>query len=299
MSSTKAKFSRKQLGTIKPTWIKTKLPSGEGYLRIARVLRGLKLHTVCEEALCPNIHECWSKGTVTFMILGRFCTRACRFCNVERGWQRGATDLDEPERVAKAVEMLGIDYAVVTSVCRDDLLDGGADIFSRVIKSIKSTSDTHVEVLVPDFSGDVKAIKKVLSSDPDVVGHNIETVERLTPYVRDRRASYKLSLKVLKSIKELRPNLLTKSSIMLGLGERKEEVISTMKDLLEVGVDILTIGQYLSPSKKHLPVQDYIHPDIFGELKDEALSMGFKFVLSGPLVRSSYIASEIFRKLRG
>lgn len=282
----------------KPKWIRVKIPSGPTYSRIRRVLRSKALHTVCEEALCPNVADCWGCGTVTIMLLGDVCTRSCRFCAVKVGKPMGLVDEDEPERVAAAVSELGLDYVVLTSVCRDDLQDGGARVFAETVRAIRrAVPKARVEVLIPDFKGDRDAIEAVVRSRPDVIGHNLETVKRLTPIVRDRRADYNLSLNVLKTVKELDGSILTKSSLMLGLGEAEHEVLEAMADLRSVDVDILTLGQYLSPTKRHLPVAEYIPPETFDRLRDLALSLGFKGVASAPLVRSSYKAAELFQSV--
>lgn len=284
----------------KPKWIRTKIPSGPIYNRVSRVLRSRGLHTVCEEALCPNVAECWGRGTVTIMLLGNVCTRSCRFCAVKVGNPMGVIDTSEPDKVAMAVSELNLNYVVLTSVCRDDLHDGGAQIFAETVKAIKTLHPrTRVEVLIPDFTGNEEAIEKVVRSKPDVIGHNLETVRRLTPIVRNRRASYDMSLRVLKIIKELDGNICTKSSLMLGLGESEQEIVETMLDMRLAGVDILTLGQYLRPTKRHTPVVEYIDPEKFERLRDIALSLGFKAVASAPLVRSSYMAAELFYKASG
>lgn len=282
-------------GSRKPGWIRVKLPSSLEYAHIRNVMKKHNLHTVCEEALCPNISECWGRLTATILILGDTCTRSCRFCAVRSGNPKGFVDLEEPKRVAQAISELGLRYVVITSVTRDDLEDGGASIYAETIKEIRKVNySTLIELLIPDFNNDVRALKIVIEARPDVIGHNIETVERLTPLVRDLRAGYGKSLKTLKIIKELEPNIYTKSSLMLGLGETMEEVIQTMVDLRRIGVDFLTIGQYLRPSKKHLPVKEYIPPEKFEELRRIGESLGFLYVASGPLVRSSYLAGEYF-----
>ncbi|MEM1666811.1 MAG: lipoyl synthase [Nitrososphaerota archaeon] len=284
----------------KPKWIRAKIPSGPLYNRVSRVLRSKGLHTVCEEALCPNIAECWEHGTATIMLLGDVCTRSCRFCAVKAGNPMGHVSASEPEKVAMAVNELNLDYIVLTSVCRDDLYDGGAWIFAETVKAIKMLRpNAKVEVLIPDFKDDKDAIEIVVKSKPDVIGHNLETVKRLTPVVRDRRASYYVSLNVLKTVKELDYKIYTKSSLMLGLGETEQEIVEAMSDLRSVGVDILTLGQYLRPTKLHAPVVEYVRPEAFERLRNIALSLGFKAVASAPLVRSSYMASELFQKASG
>ncbi|RLF98899.1 MAG: lipoyl synthase [Thaumarchaeota archaeon] len=281
----------------KPPWIKVKLPAGEMYSRVRSVIRKYRLHTVCDEALCPNISECWGSGTATIMLLGDVCTRACKFCAVKTGNPRGYIDRDEPKRVAEAVKELNLDYVVLTSVTRDDLEDGGASIYAEAVRLIKEQSPkTIVEVLIPDFNNDLDALKTVVESGVDVVAHNIETVERLTPKIRDPRAGYWKSLRTLKIVKDLSKRIYTKSSIMLGLGEKDEEVIKAMRDLRSVGVDILTIGQYLQPTKHHLPVVEYVTPEKFEWFKEIGVKLGFLYVASGPLVRSSYRAGEYFIK---
>jgi lipoic acid synthetase len=278
----------------KPVWLRVRAPSGEKYTKVKQSLRSLDLHTVCEEARCPNISECWGTGTATIMIMGDICSRGCRFCAVNSG-RPVLLDADEPERVAKAIKEWKLSYVVITSVCRDDLKDGGAE---HIAKTIKATKDlcpkTIVEPLIPDFRGNEDSIKIVVESKPEVISHNIETVSRLTPKVRDARASYEQSLQVLKKIKDFDSLIYTKSSIMLGLGENEEEIIQTIKDLRSVGVNILTLGQYLQPSPKYLPVVEYITPEKFSWLREIGESMGFAYVASGPLVRSSYRAGEFF-----
>jgi lipoic acid synthetase len=279
----------------KPEWLKIRPPSGEKYLFIKKLKEGLELHTVCEEAHCPNIYECWGGGTATFMLLGDTCTRHCRFCAVKSGKPNGYLDPFEPIKVAYAIRQMGLKYAVITSVDRDDLEDGGASHFARTIKEVKRLSpETLIEVLIPDFKGDLNAVKTVVEAKPDVIAHNVETVRRLTPYVRDPRANFDQSLNVLRAVKRFDQAIYTKSSIMLGLGEEKEEVISAMRELREANVDFLTIGQYLRPSRAHLPVKEYVHPLTFEEYKRIAEDMGFKYVAAGPLVRSSYRAGEFF-----
>lgn len=278
----------------KPVWLRVRAPSGEKYTKVKQSLRSLDLHTVCEEARCPNISECWGTGTATIMIMGDICSRGCRFCAVNSG-RPVLLDADEPERVAKAIKEWKLSYVVITSVCRDDLKDGGAE---HIAKTIKATKDlcpkTIVEPLIPDFRGNEDSIKIVVESKPEVISHNIETVSRLTSKVRDARASYEQSLRVLKKIKDMDSLIYTKSSIMLGLGENEEEIIQAIKDLRSVGVNILTLGQYLQPNPKYLPVVEYITPEKFNWLREIGESMGFAYVASGPLVRSSYRAAEFF-----
>jgi lipoic acid synthetase len=278
----------------KPVWLRVRAPSGENYTKVKQSLRSLDLHTVCEEARCPNISECWGTGTATIMIMGDICTRGCRFCAVTSG-KPVLLDAGEPERVAKAIKEWGLRYVVITSVCRDDIKDGGAE---HIAKTIKATKDlcpkTIVEPLIPDFRGDENSIKMVVESKPEVISHNIETVCRLTPKVRDARASYGQSLRVLEKIKDIDSMIYTKSSMMLGLGENEEEIIQTIKDLRSARVNILTLGQYLQPGPQYLPVVEYITPEKFNWLRKIAESMGFAYVASGPLVRSSYRAGEFF-----
>lgn len=276
----------------KPEWLKIKLNTNENYTGLKKLMREQKLHTVCEEAKCPNIHECWAvRRTATFMILGDVCTRACRFCAVKTGLP---TELDwqEPERVADSVYLMNLKHVVVTAVARDDLKDGGAAVFAETVRAIRRKNPfTTIEVLPSDMGGVYENLKTLMDAKPDILNHNIETVRRLTPRVR-ARATYERSLQFLKWAKELQPDIPTKSSIMIGLGETKEEIIEAMDDLRAHDVDIITIGQYLQPTKKHLQVQKYYHPDEFAELKEIALSKGFSHCEAGPLVRSSYHADE-------
>ncbi|WP_454193733.1 lipoyl synthase [Paenibacillus sp. Marseille-Q7038] len=275
----------------KPEWIKIKLTAGESYQEIKTMMRSKTLHTVCEEARCPNIYECWANRTATFMILGDICTRACRFCAVNTGLPT-ELDLQEPERVAEAAEQMNLQHCVVTSVARDDLKDGGASIFAETIKAIRRKLPLcSVEVLIPDFLGNREALQIVMDAKPDILNHNIETVERLSDQVR-AKAKYERSLELLKTSKEMNPDIPTKSSIMLGLGEEWDEILQTMDDLRSVDCNIMTIGQYLQPSDKHLYVKRYVTPEEFAELKKEGLARGFSHVESGPMVRSSYHAHE-------
>ena len=279
----------------KPEWLRIRFRRSEDYFEIARTLRTFGLHTVCEEAHCPNSTECWGRRTATFMILGDICTRSCRFCAVEKAKAGRPVDTTEPSRLAEAVRQLGIRYAVVTSVDRDDLPDGGAEHFANCVRAIKDLSPgSGVEVLIPDFHGDLKFLRKVVESQPDVIGHNIETVKRLQSQLRDPRASYKTSLEVLEKVKKLKPRIYTKSSLMVGLGESQAEVLEALNDLRARGVDIVTIGQYLRPSVRHVPVVEYIKPEVFELYRFEAQRLGFKHAFSGPLVRSSYHAAELF-----
>ena len=280
-----------ELAPKRPDWLKVRAPGGKNYNELQMLMRDLALHTVCEEARCPNIGECWGHRTATFMILGDTCTRACGFCAVKTG-RPGALDWGEPERVARAVQTMGLKHVVVTSVNRDDQPDGGSLIFAATIRKIRAyVPGCTVEVLTPDFEGVRSSLENVLRARPDVFNHNVETVERLTKAVR-RRAKYRRSLEVLRMAKEIVPGLCTKSGIMVGLGEMRAEITQTMQDLRACDVDILTIGQYLRPTPQHLDVVRYYHPDEFAELKAEGLALGFKHVESGPLVRSSYHAHE-------
>ena len=276
----------------KPEWLKVRMPGGGRYESVRKTLRELQLHTVCEEASCPNMGECWGSGTATVMLMGRVCTRGCRFCDVESGMPAPLDPL-EPRHLAEAVGRLGLDYLVVTSVNRDELPDGGAAHFAQAIVELRRAAPrTLVEVLTPDFQGSRDALQMIIDAAPTVAAHNVETVERLTPRVRDRRASYGQSLEVLKLYK--RGGMRTKSSLMLGLGERRDEVLQAMRDLRAADCDILTLGQYLRPSEKHLAVEEFVRPEVFAELEQEGLKLGFKFVAAGPLVRSSYKAGEYF-----
>jgi lipoic acid synthetase len=275
-------------------WLRVSPPAGEIYTKVKQSLRSHNLHTVCEEARCPNISECWGTGTATIMIMGDICSRGCRFCAVSSG-KPVLLDPVEPRRVAEAIKEWGLRYVVITSVCRDDLQDGGAEHIAKTIKAIKSLCpNIVVESLIPDFRGNVDSIKKIVKSRPVVISHNIETVKRLSSKIRDARASYEQSLSILKKCKEMNSAIYTKSSIMLGLGESEEEIIKTMRDLRSVGVDILTMGQYLQPTLTHTPVLEYISPEQFNELREIAETMRFVYVASGPLVRSSYRAGEFF-----
>jgi lipoyl synthase len=275
----------------KPDWLKIKLTTGEPYRELKEMMRTRTLHTVCEEARCPNIYECWANRTATFMILGDICTRACRFCAVKTGLPT-ELDLQEPERVAEAAEQMGLRHCVVTSVARDDLKDGGASIFAATIREIrKKLPLCSVEVLIPDFQGDTESLRIVMDAKPDILNHNVETVERLSDRVR-AKAKYRRSLELLRQAKAMNPDIPTKSSLMLGVGETIEEVLRTMDDLREVDCGILTLGQYLQPSPAHLEVERYVHPDEFARLKENGLARGFSHVESGPFVRSSYHAHE-------
>ena len=284
---------------IKPNWIKASAPGAESTDNVGDELSELGLNTVCREADCPNQGECWSHGTATFMLMGSVCTRTCRFCDVDSGCPDGELDDTEPQRLREAVVRLGLDYVVLTSVDRDDLKDGGAGHFRATVEEVKSINNPPlVEGLIPDFSGDAKSLELLAESGLEVLGHNIETVERLSPGVRDRRASYELSLSVLDRVKQINTGLVTKSSIMVGLGEKKREVIAAMEDLRRVDVDIVTIGQYLRPSKEQLRVEKFWEADELEDLKRKGEQMGFSAVIAGPFVRSSYKAKETFLKAK-
>lgn len=280
----------------RPNWIKVRAPSGESYEELQHLMRSKALYTVCEEAGCPNMGECWGSGTATFLMLGDVCTRTCGFCDVKHG--RPATlDWDEPERVAQAVMKMGLKHAVITSVNRDERRDGGAPIFAMVIRRIRQLQPgCSIEVLIPDFKGSLEALRIVMAARPEILNHNVETVPRLFKQVQPQDR-YEWSQQTLSNAKLLDPEVLTKSGIMVGLGERFEEVQETMKDLRSWGVDILTIGQYLQPSRKHLPIARYYTPEEFESLKNFGLEIGFKWVESAPLVRSSYHAGEQVRAL--
>ena len=279
----------------KPDWLKVALPKGESYFEIKNMLQDLQLATVCEEAKCPNISECWGGGTATFMLMGEVCTRGCRFCAVKTGNPRGKIDSAEPEKVGQAIAKMKLNYVVITSVARDDLPDEGASHFARTIRVIKQNNPRLlIEVLTPDFKGRREFYGQIVEAGPDVFAQNIETVERLTHPVRDRRTGYWQTLNVLKGAKELRAEVFTKSSLMLGLGETAEEVMATLRDLRSVGCDVVTFGQYLQPTARHLKVARFVEPEEFDRWKRMAESMGFLYVASGPLVRSSYRAGEFF-----
>lgn len=283
----------------KPEWLKVPLPGGPTYAFVSGVVKQLGLFTVCQEARCPNVAECWGHGTATFMLLGSVCTRACKFCAVSTGNPRGLLDPTEPHRVAEAVARLRLEYVVLTSVDRDDLPDGGAGHFAQAVHAIKARAPwVRVEALTPDFRGDRRAVATVMESGLDVFANNVETVRRLTPRVRDPRAGYDQTLQVLAFAKRYRPEVLTKSSLMLGLGETDEEIRQAMRDLRAVGVDILTLGQYLRPSPSHLPVERYVTPAEFDRYRQWGYEEGFVEVFSGPLVRSSYRAERVFKEAR-
>jgi lipoic acid synthetase len=273
----------------KPDWLKIKLPKGESYLKVKEILHGQKLHTICESGKCPNLSECWEAGTATFMILGDICTRSCKFCNTKTGIPL-PVDKEEPQRVADSIKSMNLKHCVITSVDRDDLPDGGSHIWAETILKIREVNpNTTIEVLIPDFNGIEADINRVIEAKPNIISHNLETVRRLTAQVR-RQARYNLSLRVLKQIAD--SGVVAKSGVMLGLGETEEELFESMDDLLASGVSVITIGQYLQPTAKHLPVIDYVTPEKFAEYGRVALKKGFRVAESGPLVRSSYHAER-------
>ncbi|SMF46672.1 lipoyl synthase [Pseudobacteriovorax antillogorgiicola] len=288
--------AKKDLHVNKPKWLKTKIPTGSTYFDIKRDLRKKQLYTVCEEAKCPNISECWATNTATFMILGDTCTRACRFCNVKTGNPQGWLDDNEPKKTAESVKLMKLRYAVLTMVDRDDLEDGGAAHVARVFDEIRKTSpDCRLEFLGGDFQAKDDSLARILEAMPEVFAHNIETIERLTPRVRDARSTYRRSLAVLKRVKELANyQVFTKSAIMLGLGESKDEVVQSLKDLRDHNVDFITMGQYMRPSKRHLSIKEFVEPEVFEDLKGIAYDLGFLGVASSPLVRSSYRAGDLY-----
>ena len=278
----------------KPTWLRVKSQNSSKYRELKSIVSEKKLHTVCEEAMCPNIQECWSHGTATFMLLGSVCTRACRFCAVDTGNPKGILDKDEPNKVANSIAHMNLKYAVLTSVNRDDLIDGGAEHFSHTIQAIKEkVPEVIVEALVPDFLGNKKSIEVLLNSKLEVFAQNLETVSRLTKRVRDPRAGYDQTLEVLSYAKQYSPSVITKTSLMFGLGETQEEILKTFDDIRETGVDVLTLGQYMRPTVNHLPVEKWYTPEEFEYFKDLAIEIGFLEVASGPMVRSSYRADRI------
>lgn len=282
----------------KPDWLKIYPSKDTDLSKMKSILKKRALVTVCEEANCPNISECWFKeGTATFMVLGDTCTRGCKFCAIKTAMKGKNIDPLEPMKIADAIKEMNLDYAVITSVDRDDLDDGGAEHFANCIKQIKEKHPkTIVEVLIGDFAGDEKALKKIVDAKPDVIGHNIETIKRLQEKIRDPRANYTQSLNILKNVKKIDPEIITKSSIMVGLGEKEEEVIEAMKDLINIGCEILTIGQYLKPMNRFLEVEEYITPKLFQNYKKIGEDLGFIYVASGPFVRSSYRAGEFYIK---
>lgn len=283
--------------TGKPRWLKAQVPTGKAFAEVRRNVREHRLSTVCEESFCPNIGECWNNGTATIMLMGNVCTRACRFCAVDTGNPHGWLDPEEPANTARSVQIMDLKYVVLTSVDRDDLADGGAAHYAACIKAVNELNpDTAVEALTPDFSGVHSAVEIVVTSGLDVFAQNVETVERLTHTVRDARAGYGQTLDVLGWAKRAAPNVLTKTSLMLGLGETDAEVLQTMDDLRARNVDILTLGQYLQPTVNHLPVERFVSPDEFDALRAQGLQRGFMEVVAGPLVRSSYRADRVFDK---
>ncbi len=281
----------------KPPWLKVKIPAGEKYTQVKSTVREHRLATVCEESMCPNIGECWSSGTATLMLMGSVCTRACQFCAVDTGNPRGWLDPLEPENAARSVELMGLKYVVLTSVDRDDLPDGGASHYAACVAAIKARSPgTAVEALTPDFAGEFASVEAVLDSGVEVFAQNLETVKRLTHCVRDPRAGYAQTLRVLAHAKRYRPDILTKTSLMLGLGERDEEICETMDDLRAIDLDIVTLGQYLRPTVNHLPVERYVSPQEFERFRQWGLKSGFLEVVAGPLVRSSYRAERVLEQ---
>jgi lipoic acid synthetase len=289
--------AEQQLLSPKPKWLRARMPGGERFEAVRRNVTSHKLSTVCQESHCPNIGECWTNGTATIMVMGSVCTRACRFCAVDTGNPKGWLDKDEPENTAKSVELMGLRYIVLTSVDRDDLPDGGAGHYAACVQAIKArTPEVVVEALTPDFDADFAAVEKVVDSGLEVFAQNVETVSRLTRRVRDPRAGYGKTLKVLEHAKRYRPDVLTKTSLMLGLGETEEEILETLRDLRAIGVDIVTLGQYLRPTPNHLPVERWVTPEEFDRYREAGLAMGFMEVPSGPMVRSSYRADRVFDK---
>jgi len=281
----------------RPSWLKVRIPSGENFFEVRRILRSHKLNTICEDAMCPNISECWGKHrTATFMILGAICTRACAFCAVTSG-RPTEYDLAEPARVAAAIAELKLKHAVITSVDRDDLKDGGAMIFAETVREIrKLDEDVKIELLTPDFQGSLESVKTIIDAGPDIFSHNIETIRRLYPAIRFK-SDYTTSFGLLKAAKEMNREIFIKTGIMIGLGEEKEEIVDVMHHAVEAGVDILTIGQYLRPSAKHAEIKKYYHPDEFAELREVGRQLGIRWVFSGPLVRSSYHAEDVFDQM--
>jgi lipoic acid synthetase len=286
-------ISSEEIRVKKPNWLRVKLPIGEEYKHVRNLVDTHKLHTICESGNCPNMGECWGAGTATFMILGNICTRSCGFCAVATG-RPEAVDWDEPQRVAEAINLMKVKHAVITSVDRDELADGGSIIWYNTIKAVRALNpDTTMETLIPDFKGEWQNLQRIIDAHPEVVSHNLETVERLTKKVRIQ-AKYHRSLEVIRRLKD--GGMRTKSGIMLGLGEEKEEVLASMQSLVENGCDVLTLGQYLQPTPKHLPVARFVHPDEFEMFREEGYKMGFDHVESGPLVRSSYHAEKHLKK---
>ena len=285
--------NHEKVGTHKPEWLKVKLHNDPRYADVAATVRRHDLHTICASGRCPNISECWSRGTATFMIGGDTCTRACRFCATKSSAHPAPLDRNEPVKIARSVQLMGLRHAVITSVDRDDLTDGGAAHWAATVQAIRELNpETTIELLIPDFSGQTEHLDIILNAGADIVGHNLETVRRISPEVRDRRASYDTSLNVLRHIASYGPDL-AKSAIMVGLGETYDEVLSAMDDLAGAGVRRMTIGQYLQPTPRHYPVAEYVHPDIFEKYKDAAVKRGILYTESGPLVRSSYMADRL------
>jgi lipoic acid synthetase len=281
----------------KPRWLRAKMPSGSGYSNTRNIVHEHRLSTVCEESMCPNIGECWNAGTATIMVLGSVCTRACRFCAVDTGNPKGWLDAEEPRNTGKAVNLMGLEYVVITSVDRDDLADGGAAHYADCVREIKRQNpQTAVEALTPDFNGNKQHVELVVDSGLDVFAQNVETVRRLTHPVRDPRAGYEQTIDVLRHAKAHRPEVLTKTSLMLGLGEEDREIMQTMQDLRKANVDILTLGQYLRPTPNHLAVERYVTPEEFEAYRTEGLEKGFLEVVAGPMVRSSYRAEQVLQK---
>ena len=281
----------------KPRWLRAKLPSGPGYSRTRNIVHEHRLSTVCEESMCPNIGECWNAGTATIMVMGSVCTRACRFCAVDTGNPKGWLDREEPLNTGKAVQFMDLEYIVITSVDRDDLADGGASHYAACVREIKRLNpNTAVEALTPDFNGVKEHVELVVDSGIEVFAQNVETVKRLTYPVRDPRAGYEQTIDVLRHAKQYRPDVLTKTSLMLGLGEKDHEILQTMRDLRDANVDILTLGQYLRPTPNHLAVERYVTPEDFNTYREEGLELGFLEVVAGPMVRSSYRAEQVLQK---
>ncbi|WP_294600311.1 lipoyl synthase [uncultured Rikenella sp.] len=295
--------THEKVGTHKPEWLKIKLHNDPRYAAVAALVRRHDLHTICSSGRCPNISECWSRGTATFMIGGDVCTRACRFCATKSSASPAPLDAAEPERIARSVQLMGLRHAVITSVDRDDLPDGGAAHWAETVRAIRTLNpETTIELLIPDFSGDTGLLDVVLDAGADIVGHNLETTARLTPTVRDRRASYDTSLHVLRYVAARGAALgrddLAKSALMVGLGETFDEVLGALDDLAEAGVRRMTIGQYLQPTPKHYPVAEYVHPDTFARYEAAAVERGIVYTESGPLVRSSYMADRLAPKMQ-
>jgi lipoic acid synthetase len=283
--------------TRKPNWIRVKATFDPRYNAVKQQVKEKRLNTVCEEGMCPNISECWSNGTATFMLMGSVCTRACKFCSVDTGNPKGWLDHEEPKNTARAVSVMGLKYVVLTSVNRDDLADGGAEHYAQTVKAIKASNpNTAVEALTPDFKGIYSSIQTIVNSGIEVFAQNMETVERLTHPVRDIRAGYQQTLDVLAESKRINPNVLTKTSLILGLGETDDEIEKTMDDLIANNVDILTLGQYLRPTLNHLPIEKWVTPEEFNYYRDLGLKKGFLEVVSGPMVRSSYRAERVLEK---